>query len=257
MIKLEPNPTSWDLKWRLCGIPVRVHPLFWLVALLWGYADGKRFIFVLATIAAIFISVLIHELGHALCQRHYGDRQNYIVLYALGGLSIGRAQAGLRPRLAVLFCGPGAELLLGALAYGAWKVVKFSPDTLVYQLVCDIFWISLIWGLANLLPIFPLDGGQVVREIIAHKAPQRGDAFAFKISFFAAVAAAILAALWAIYHYRQNLQFVCLFPTLIFALLAWQSYSLRRQIIAYGPSDSNEGATRQPWERDGDWWKNS
>src|SRR5208283_5752371 len=102
MIKLEPDPTLWDVKWRMLGVPVRVHPLFWLMALILSYTSGMRFGFVLVSMACILVSILVHEFGHAMCQRHYGDRGNYVVLYVFGGLAIGRQQAGVWPRLAVL-----------------------------------------------------------------------------------------------------------------------------------------------------------
>jgi len=76
MILAEPGKTQFDLKWSMLGVPVRVHPLFWLITLFLSYHERMPFTLVLISIAAIFFSILVHEFGHALSGRYYGDRSN-------------------------------------------------------------------------------------------------------------------------------------------------------------------------------------
>lgn len=100
-------PTPYDLRFRLLGIPVRVHPLFWLImAVLSG---GENHLpEVLIFIGCAFLSILVHEYGHGLVSRFYGHPPAEIVLFWMGGYcacDLGRQ----RPwhRLAVLVAGPG------------------------------------------------------------------------------------------------------------------------------------------------------
>src|SRR6516165_8553767 len=66
----EPNETPLDLKWRMFGIPVRVHPFFWLVSAFMGWSTLNRgIIFLVIWVACVFVSVLVHEMGHVLMGR--------------------------------------------------------------------------------------------------------------------------------------------------------------------------------------------
>src|SRR5262245_16399907 len=119
---LEPQPTEWDLKWTMFGIPVRVHPMFWLVGLLLGRGalqDGA--IYLVAVVACFFISILIHELGHVFMGMKFGA-DGHIVLYGLGGLAIGSNRLDKAwQRIAVGLAGPGAGFLFLAAILGlAW-----------------------------------------------------------------------------------------------------------------------------------------
>ena len=90
MLLVEPPRNQYDLCFALFGIPVRVHPFFWLVALLLGlggvnhYQDRAQAL--LIWIVVIFISILLHELGHAFAIRYYGWEPS-VTLYALGGMA--------------------------------------------------------------------------------------------------------------------------------------------------------------------------
>ena len=65
----EPPRTQWDLHFPLFGFPVRVHPFFWAVALLMGFRSSPRLIDLLLWVAAVFLAILVHELGHAIVMR--------------------------------------------------------------------------------------------------------------------------------------------------------------------------------------------
>ena len=139
MLLGEPARTAGDLNFSLFGIPVRVHPFFWLITLFLGPIRSQRpdiLYAVLAWILAVFISILIHELGHALVQRAYGYRP-WITLYGLGGLASYDPAAVYQPRgsptvrqILISAAGPGAGFLMQVIGL-PWK--EFSSIGTVEQ----------------------------------------------------------------------------------------------------------------------------
>jgi stage IV sporulation protein FB len=233
----EPPRTQYDLNFSLLGIPVRVHPLFWLVALMLNYRLGDV-ASVLTWIAAVFLAILVHELGHALVMRAYGFRP-WITLYSFGGLaSYDQGQAyrskGSGPLGQVLIClaGPVAGFLLAAvlvlglmLAGYGFRLVFGSPfgvdlDVLglpnvrLAILLYYIFFICVFWGMINLLPIYPLDGGQIAREILLKVSPRDGIRQSLMLSILAAGAMALFGLT------RQEW-----FIGIFFGYLAYASYT--------------------------------
>src|SRR5262245_56126814 len=158
--------TPYDLRWQMFGIPVRVHPFFWIMAAIisWPWLEVAGLPFLFAGILAIFLSILWHELGHVFMGRCFGAHGE-LVLWAMGGLAIGAStQENRWKRIAVYAAGPGAQLLL----WGALRLaVPYIPvpenieaARLLLVFLGFLLWINLAWALLNLLPIFPLDGGQ-------------------------------------------------------------------------------------------------
>lgn len=193
----EPNQTAYDLRWRMFGTPVRVHPMFWLIALVLGY-DGTIRLgvgYVLAWVGCVFVSVLLHEFGHVWMGRLFGSH-GHIVLYSFGGLAIGSNSLSRRwQRILVLLAGPGIQLVFWGLllVFYLWRVrpdipARQQPVAIILTLLLEI---NLFWPILNLLPIWPLDGGQVVREVCQAIMPARGTAFSLGISM---VVSGVLAA---------------------------------------------------------------
>src|SRR4051794_4982523 len=118
-----PSVTRYDVRFTLAGIPVRVHPLFWLMGIIFGIGTGNL-ILLLIWVAVVFVSILIHEMGHAFTMRHYGVSPE-VILYLGGGLAVPRSeQSGRRwgrfelrtgEQILVSLAGPGAGFLLAAL----------------------------------------------------------------------------------------------------------------------------------------------
>ena len=85
MLLNEPPRSQGDLNFMLLGIPIRIHWMFWLMALFLGYnSRGPKEL--LVWVAALLVSILVHELGHAAVMRLYG-LQPSITLYGMGGLT--------------------------------------------------------------------------------------------------------------------------------------------------------------------------
>ena len=192
--------TPFDLRFNLFGIPIRVHPIFWLsAAMLWWNPDRPEII-VLATIC-VFVSVLIHELGHALVFRHYGWPSE-IVLYFLGGYATATRLSTWR-QIWSLAAGPLAGLSFAALVFGLRIfILHSSPDLFVqHPALAEVFRILLFAGiiinLMNLVPCLPLDGGQIMAALVARYGRRGRQATILTLQISIGAAAAV--ALWSAY----------------------------------------------------------
>lgn len=184
----EPDETPYDLRWRMFGTPVRVHPMFWLMSVILGFdaVISQGAIFLLAWVGCVFFSVLLHEFGHIWMGRLFGSH-GHIVLFSFGGLAIGSNRLARRwQRILVLLAGPGIQLLLwGFLTWTAIPILRAVPPSgqkataFILEMLLAI---NLSWPVLNLLPIWPLDGGQITREVCQAIVPARGAAFSLGIS---------------------------------------------------------------------------
>jgi Zn-dependent protease len=152
------------IRFRALGFPVRVEPTFFLtvaVALLFRLSDGGPLLFAFTWGAVLFVSILTHELGHALVARRLQVPVGTISLHALGGqVETGRTTPGRS--LLVSLAGPAAGLSLGLLTLG---VVPFAVGNPIgAEIVEDLLWVNLGWSFFNLLPLYPLDGGNALRS---------------------------------------------------------------------------------------------
>ncbi|GAB6164961.1 site-2 protease family protein [Thermostilla marina] len=214
----EPPDTGYDLYFSIAGVPVRVHPFFWLVAVLLGMNASDLF-GLLAWIAAMFLAVLVHELGHAWAMRWYGHAPS-IMLYGLGGLTRFGPRVDTRAprptvagRVFISFAGPAAGFTFAAvvtaaalaagyrpdvflgLPYGVMIVVQGISSPFVLMFVNYLLFVNVAWGLLNLMPIIPLDGGQILRELLVAWDPWNGLRKAFAVSTATAVCLAVLFVL--------------------------------------------------------------
>jgi len=120
---------------------------------------------------AVLLSVLVHEFGHVLAVRRLLKAPSIVVLWMLGGLCIYRGSPRPGHQAAISLMGPAFSFLLGGLAYGAGSLLLPAPlylprppaGTPLGYFLWIMFWINGIWGVANLLPALPLDGGQALR----------------------------------------------------------------------------------------------
>jgi Zn-dependent protease len=189
------QPTPYDLRWRMFGIPARVHPSFWLIAALFTWPLTQlEFTFLFVGIGSIFLSVLVHELAHAIAFAAFGAR-SAIILYSFGGLTI--PEAGLRQRSArivVSLAGPFSNFLLIGLLWASDRLVPWALSSLyafvAFQLLIAI---NLFLGILNLLPVWPLDGGQVSRELWMASDPRGGRVRSLRMSMIVAIAFAVFA----------------------------------------------------------------
>jgi len=238
VILSEPPRTAWDLEFRILGIPVRVHPMFWLVGVLLGLRSPTP-VALLTWVVAVFLSILIHELGHAVVMRAYGHRPS-ITLYALGGLASygqggpsSRRSGGAAAQIAIAAAGPAAGFALAGLlvfaltAAGTHVVIQFGlPMPVIWvaepawsaalsDFINDVFFICVFWGIVNLLPVYPLDGGQIAREVLMLIHPAEGTRWSLMVSFVTAGVLAVVALV----------QWEDVFAAILFGYLAYVSYT--------------------------------
>lgn len=198
-------------------IPIAIHPLFWLFAALIGWLNGGSLIGMFIWIGIIFFSVLIHEFGHALTAVFFKQKAN-IQLVALGGLtSFEGPKLKFWQQFLITLNGPvfgfmifvGATLLL-KLDWTSWPVVHLI---LRWTQLANLF-----WAVVNLLPVMPLDGGQLLRIVL--------EAF-FGIKGFRAslLVGSVIATLIAFYFFLIQAFLVGAF----FFLFAFQSFDMWRK----------------------------
>lgn len=153
------------LRFSLFGFPVSVHWMFWVTsALIGGGANVKTsrdLMFLLAFMVAAFLSVLIHELGHAFMMRRFKAQGVNIMLYAFGGLASGTRLFNRFESIVVSLAGPIVQIAVGLLMWLLFKYSKNDP-LFVRAFLADFVYVSIAWAILNLIPIYPLDGGKVL-----------------------------------------------------------------------------------------------
>jgi stage IV sporulation protein FB len=246
MLLGEPQRTQADLNFVLFGIPIRIHPIFWLLTLILGRNLGDAGA-VFIWVGAVLLSILVHELGHAAAMRLYGYYP-WIVLYGLGGLTcrdFGYARRSNHSesveQVLVSLAGPmagfllAAALILGVFAAGyghslelrgPWRLVPYIvlQNARLGSLFNDVFFICTLWGLVNLLPIYPLDGGQIAREVFLKFSPRDGIVQSLIVSI---VVATIMAILFLSHHGW--------YEAILFGYLAYSGFFVLQSQRGRGP----------------------
>lgn len=253
---IEPGQTRYDLHFDLFGTAVRVHPLFWLMTVIlgWNALEGPNpFLNLFVWVVAVFLSILLHEFGHIWMGRAFGS-DGYIVLHGFGGLAIGSNDLHYRwQRILVSLAGPAIQLVLWGAIFGGLYLagpgwLDRQPDA-AQNLIWTLLAINLYWPLLNLLPVYPLDGGQISREVCTFFSPHGG----LRASLIVSIAAAGLLCVNGLAargnHGRGFIPYVPAsgFSAFLFGMLAVESYMLLQRSQTpwryEGPDD------RLPWER--------
>jgi Zn-dependent protease len=229
------------LEFRLLRIPVRIHLWFWLMALwLWTLNSEQGWPGLLIWVSVVFQGILMHELGHALVGRAFG-REPRIELIALGGLTWWEQREPLSPgrNIAVSFAGPAVGIAIGLAALAGLDAIGGAEGSLARYSLRALIYVNLGWGLLNLLPVLPLDGGNIVAAALEWLSPKRGRLLACYVSF------AVIGLLFvATVHFKQ-------YPaTILLVLLGFSTYQalrIERQRLGLHPSD--EAPTQSPVEQ--------
>ncbi|TNC64000.1 site-2 protease family protein [Rubellimicrobium roseum] len=163
---------------RFLGSEVRIHVTF-LLLLVWigvaRYLEGGAAAAVegLVLILAIFACVLAHEFGHALAARRYGIRTPDITLLPIGGVArLERMPENPREEIVVALAGPAVNVVIAALLIlllGARLDLESlqALDNPAASLLAQLASLNLFLVLFNLIPAFPMDGGRVLRALLA------------------------------------------------------------------------------------------
>ena len=163
--------TGTGLRFRLLGVPITIGPSIVLLLAFFGLTLGDLVAIVLWVVIGI-VSIVLHELGHALVARAAGADPT-ITLAGLGGVTQYRptGRSGERGwRLAISLAGPAVGFLVGGVAWFLRDAVPGGYPAVALQI---LLFTSIGWSIFNLLPILPLDGGQALQQLLPGDARTR------------------------------------------------------------------------------------
>lgn len=208
-------------------IPITIHPIFWVTAAMIGYFQSESLVGTLVWMAIIVVSVLFHELGHALTAYTFGKRAR-IELVALGGVTIhDRGHLSFPKQFLIVLNGPlfGFILFLGAhFVLQVPKIAALSIAPIIYAFKV----VNLYWTILNLLPVFPMDGGQILRIILEAILGVRGVLIALMIG---TVSGALLGL--------TCFAFGEIFLGALFFFLGFSSFQAWKENKQLSPEDNN------------------
>jgi stage IV sporulation protein FB len=224
-VLLEPDRTRYDL-WFLGAWTIELGALYLLI---W--------------VGSVLVSLLVHEFGHAVAFRWLGGVRSYIVLYVFGGLAVPQGDVDSRwRRVVVALAGPLAGFALCAAVYysNAYLYPWALQGRPLFFLYAFLFLINLFWGVLNLLPVFPLDGGRVSMEVCAAVWRRRGARVALEVSIAVAGLVALYSLACEFERDRPDGFLATNLPgwvprgtfltAILFGMLAYQSYQLLQQL---------------------------
>lgn len=222
------GPSGSAGSFRIFGVPVRLHFTFiilFLFIVITGIGGGQSAAVNAAYLLALFASVLLHELGHVLVSRRYGIKTSEIVMYPIGGVSKMERQPKPAEELWISMAGPIVNLLIAGalLAYLASTHRLVHPEHLLVptdaNLLQRIAIGNLIIALFNLIPAFPMDGGRMLRSVLARFKPvEQATRMAASAGRFLAFAMILVGVL--------NMQFLLVFIGVFVYLGATQEEAL-------------------------------
>ncbi|QYM80617.1 site-2 protease family protein [Horticoccus luteus] len=210
---------------RVRGIQVAVHASFFLLL---GYIawEGEKAaglpgaLWSATAVCAFFACVVLHELGHSFTAMHFGIRVPRILLMPIGGMAqFDRIPREPRQELLITVAGPLVNFALAGLL---WLAVSFPAGWMqveiprsVGDLGRQLFVANLVMGIFNFLPAFPMDGGRILRALLAFRLPY------LRATWWAATAGKVVAG--------SCIVLVLLWP----ADAAWEQRGLRAALFLF------------------------
>ena len=199
---------------RVFGISIKVHATFFLLLLL-ALSGGVRMVIL---ITAVFFFVTVHELCHSLVAKRFGIKVREITLFPIGGIS-SMSKMPEKPvqELLIAIAGPLSNIAVVLIFFFPVKYL-IGPENLFHQLstktwqltVAYIYWINLALAGFNLLPAFPMDGGRVLRALLAARMGRQkatriavafGHVFALAFAYFGIIKLNLILVLIAVFVY--------------------------------------------------------
>ncbi|MCX8172653.1 MAG: M50 family metallopeptidase [Archaeoglobaceae archaeon] len=157
------------IHWSLFVILFILSSYFYTSSKPFGFADLEeleRIVFSILASVFVFIAVLLHELAHSLVAMRYGVRVKGIMLFIFGGVAmLEKIPRNPKEELAIALAGPFASLTIALLSFSV--ALSTSGSVSMFFLISAYF--NSILTIFNLIPAFPMDGGRVLRSIIARK----------------------------------------------------------------------------------------
>jgi Zn-dependent protease len=205
------------MAFRLFGYDVEITASFWLSALLMGYITFGQSWMIIAMVLVTLVSVLVHELGHALAFSWFKVRST-IRLHFMGGETRPNMILPLsRPaQVFISFAGPLAGFTLAAICFGIAIFADIQHPGFA-RTVGLFVWVNIAWSIFNLVPVLPLDGGHILEHVLG---PRR---YRWTLGISGVVGAA-LAIYFAVGPYKA------MFATFIFASASFSAFMRLRDV---------------------------
>ncbi len=209
-------------------IPILIFPFFWFLILMIGWLNTTSLEGTIIWSIVIFLSVLIHEYGHALTARAFGQEAE-INLVGLGGLTKRHGpQLARWQEFLIVLNGPIAGFMLFLLSYQLLPLIGNEKRPILTYALQVALEVNLFWTILNLLPVLPLDGGHLLRILLEGIFGLRG----LKLAFLSSL---LLAALVGLYFFLIQQ----LLMGALFLMMAFESYRGWADIKSMSPQDTN------------------
>ncbi|MEM9160391.1 MAG: site-2 protease family protein [Verrucomicrobiota bacterium] len=195
---------DWSIKlFRVCGIRLELHFTFFLLPFaigIHGYQEAgpAGFLWGIFLISFAFTSVVMHELGHSLAARKFDISADRILLLPIGGI----AQFQSLPRtpsqeIIITLAGPFVNFVIAGLFYPVFGIRLSQSLPLDFKdLMATMVFFNLLMGSFNMIPVFPMDGGRILRSVLSFWIrPLKATAIASRSGTFIASASGIYIAL--------------------------------------------------------------
>lgn len=164
--------SPWSLQIaRVSGIPIRLHFTF-LFFLVWIFLAGGQNFDVILLVVLLFLCVVLHELGHALVAKHFGVMTKDITLYPIGGVAMLQGRPKPVQEFWIALAGPAVNVVIAAfLLILSFALTGRAPPLTYIQpgasLIGALLSANLLLVIFNMVPAFPMDGGRVLRAVLA------------------------------------------------------------------------------------------
>jgi Zn-dependent protease len=209
-------------------IQIRLSPFFFVTAFLIGFMGTQTVLQSFIWMAAIFLSIFVHELGHALTAVSFN--QSVIIQFtAFGGVTIPFGpKLKLFPEFLMILMGPLFGFSLFILASFLLSINQFADPNIVVFLEALRF-INLVWTIINLFPVMPLDGGQLFRIVLEAIFGIKGRRYSV-----------LLGGIFSILIAFTMMLFRAFIPAIFFFFFAFQNFELFQQLRLFSEEDENE-----------------
>jgi Zn-dependent protease len=208
------------IKFKFFSYPVEIDFTF-LILLAFigqGFLQTQQYYAFLEISLILFVSIFVHELGHALMFSFYKVKSK-IDLYGMGGYCT--PDRGIPPKsnIFVSLAGPFAGFILAGIYWLAEKYVGIPASALTSQYRADmVYLINIVYGLLNLLPVYPMDGGHALKGLLQHFKIPGADKISFTLSIITLIGLGFVCV-----HYKQY------FALIVVAWLASDNFNLWQQ----------------------------
>jgi Zn-dependent protease/CBS domain-containing protein len=233
--KNEPAP-PWTLRIAtVAGIPIRIHASFLLLVAFASFTvDRTRILPMVLFLAAIFACVILHELGHSLVALRYGIPVSQITLYPIGGIANIDKRPTPKQELWIALAGPAVNVLISGLLWLAvphkWITASgFTFDVATaHGFIVGLLVANVSLAVFNMIPAFPMDGGRVLRSILAQFMKED------RATVLAAQVGQVLAAGFALFALTHKLYFLLITAYFVYSSAAAEVAFYRETMLASG-----------------------